>query len=102
ACSCFFFIVTVVCLFFFFFQAEDGIRDFHVTGVQTCALPIYGPRFAGTKARLFFSFQSRFDVRPERIRNARETGGTLPFRLRCPETRRNAPAWQGICRRPPA
>src|SRR5690606_39591367 len=27
-------------LFVFFFQAEDGIRDFHVTGVQTCALPI--------------------------------------------------------------
>src|SRR5690606_39742432 len=27
----------------FFFQAEDGIRDFHVTGVQTCALPIYAP-----------------------------------------------------------
>src|SRR5690606_39562274 len=26
----------------FFFQAEDGIRDFHVTGVQTCALPICG------------------------------------------------------------
>src|SRR5258707_5260129 len=34
--------------FFFFFQAEDGIRDIGVTGVQTCALPIYcrtnGPR----------------------------------------------------------
>src|SRR5215475_5463011 len=29
--------------FFFFFQAEDGIRDFHVTGVQTCALPISMP-----------------------------------------------------------
>src|SRR5437870_13179973 len=29
---------------FFFFQAEDGIRDGHVTGVQTCALPIYGAR----------------------------------------------------------
>src|SRR5690606_40360884 len=27
-------------IFVFFFQAEDGIRDFHVTGVQTCALPI--------------------------------------------------------------
>src|SRR2546426_6393214 len=27
-------------LFFFFFQAEDGIRDYKVTGVQTCALPI--------------------------------------------------------------
>src|SRR5207302_5501322 len=26
---------------FLFFQAEDGIRDFHVTGVQTCALPIF-------------------------------------------------------------
>src|SRR2546430_4169020 len=33
---------SVVCLisFFFFFQAEDGIRDLTVTGVQTCALPI--------------------------------------------------------------
>src|SRR5690606_40417867 len=30
-----------VLFFFFFFQAEDGIRDFHVTGVQTCALPIF-------------------------------------------------------------
>src|SRR5205807_4047058 len=28
-------------LLFFFFQAEDGIRDYKVTGVQTCALPIY-------------------------------------------------------------
>src|ERR1022692_2700471 len=30
----------VVWFFFFFFQAEDGIRDYKVTGVQTCALPI--------------------------------------------------------------
>src|SRR6266496_5398683 len=29
-----------VLVFFFFFQAEDGIRDLYVTGVQTCALPI--------------------------------------------------------------
>src|SRR6266498_2371851 len=29
-------------VFFFFFQAEDGIRDADVTGVQTCALPISG------------------------------------------------------------
>src|SRR5688572_31677969 len=33
----------VIC-FFFFFQAEDGIRDLTVTGVQTCALPIYAMR----------------------------------------------------------
>src|SRR2546422_6303454 len=35
---------TAVCgvvVLFFFFQAEDGIRDVAVTGVQTCALPIY-------------------------------------------------------------
>src|SRR5437667_9075763 len=32
--------------FFFFFQAEDGIRDRDVTGVQTCALPISGAKVA--------------------------------------------------------
>src|SRR3712207_5975308 len=34
---------TVFLSFFFFFQAEDGIRDIGVTGVQTCALPISYP-----------------------------------------------------------
>src|SRR5690349_24180902 len=38
---------------FFFFQAEDGIRDLYVTGVQTCALPIYeaegGQRIGGER-----------------------------------------------------
>src|SRR5690606_7877788 len=34
----------------FFFQAEDGIRDFHVTGVQTCALPISAIALAGARA----------------------------------------------------
>src|SRR2546430_9234669 len=33
------------CSMCFFFQAEDGIRDLTVTGVQTCALPIYGAKF---------------------------------------------------------
>src|SRR2546422_4484825 len=32
---------------FFFFQAEDGIRDVAVTGVQTCALPIWFAEFLG-------------------------------------------------------
>src|SRR2546426_9267622 len=36
-------------MFFFFFQAEDGIRDYKVTGVQTCALPIW-PRWSGLPA----------------------------------------------------
>src|SRR6266487_5417145 len=35
---------------FFFFQAEDGIRDGRVTGVQTCALPIYAAASAGSFA----------------------------------------------------
>src|SRR5437667_9316196 len=45
--SCFFFfsffflLFFVFFFFFFFFQAEDGIRDRDVTGVQTCALPIF-------------------------------------------------------------
>src|SRR5690349_22662446 len=39
---CFTFHVCVMFFFFFFFQAEDGIRDLYVTGVQTCALPILG------------------------------------------------------------
>src|SRR2546426_9157093 len=38
------FMAAVLLCFFFFFQAEDGIRDYKVTGVQTCALPIYARR----------------------------------------------------------
>src|SRR2546430_7716995 len=33
--------VCLLVMIFFFFQAEDGIRDLTVTGVQTCALPIF-------------------------------------------------------------
>src|SRR5690606_3069604 len=40
---------------FFFFQAEDGIRDFHVTGVQTCALPISSWRRWNKKTDYLFS-----------------------------------------------
>src|SRR5260221_8503712 len=42
--TCFCYLSTkffFIFFFFFFFQAEDGIRDHCVTGVQTCALPIY-------------------------------------------------------------
>src|SRR5690625_2459631 len=38
--ACFAASVISLWISFFFFQAEDGIRDGHVTGVQTCALPI--------------------------------------------------------------
>src|SRR5438093_12578647 len=44
--------------FFFFFQAEDGIRDWSVTGVQTCALPIYSGfgMTEATRAKIFEPF----------------------------------------------
>src|SRR2546430_10221063 len=50
-------------IFFFFFQAEDGIRDLTVTGVQTCALPIFRTRWrlyfrTGWTAR-FWSYRAR-------------------------------------------
>src|SRR5690348_8096248 len=45
----FFIFLFVTCYFFFFFQAEDGIRDGRVTGVQTCALPIWR---AGVRPRV--------------------------------------------------
>src|SRR5690606_40610405 len=47
----------------FFFQAEDGIRDFHVTGVQTCALPICGQ--AQVKPELRVQVDSVFADVPE-------------------------------------
>src|SRR2546430_16940730 len=39
---------------FFFFQAEDGIRDLTVTGVQTCALPISGPHIQPADIQVVF------------------------------------------------
>src|SRR3989449_8956781 len=40
--------------FFFFFQAEDGIRDVAVTGVQTCALPIFFSVIGGHGGAILF------------------------------------------------
>src|SRR5687768_17711422 len=49
--SLFFVLFILLVFFFFFFQAEDGIRDVAVTGVQTCALPIYHQRSRRTVSR---------------------------------------------------
>src|SRR5437762_7990034 len=66
---CFFF------FFFFFFQAEDGIRDTSVTGVQTCALPISSFRSNVRPRRR----HTRGDPRPE--------GRGCPVRPRAPRRR---------------
>src|SRR5207244_9000317 len=44
-------ILIILSVFFFFFQAEDGIRDDLVTGVQTCALPISATGTRGIRGR---------------------------------------------------
>src|SRR2546429_6469144 len=62
---------------FFFFQAEDGIRDVAVTGVQTCALPIsrWQGKFAYLHPMLFAADVSRIALRVRDI--APETFDTL-------------------------
>src|SRR5690625_6762803 len=81
--------IVLVC---FFFQAEDGIRDGHVTGVQTCALPILeaGRRWlaeqpAGSVAELDLSGVHRCDsaalvLLVDWLRTARSRGGELSLR----------------------
>src|SRR5438874_10685867 len=57
-------LISAYMLLFFFFQAEDGIRDLYVTGVQTCALPISHWASARTNAteRIVLEFD-----RPQQI-----------------------------------
>src|SRR5207302_4977209 len=68
-------------LFFFFFQAEDGIRDFHVTGVQTCALPIlrhHQPPARGQEggvADVFFVGSG--DIRKPLLQHRDDLGGVI-------------------------
>src|SRR5690606_39596652 len=52
----------------FFFQAEDGIRDFHVTGVQTCALPILAKAKLDTPAGAVFVEDLLKIGKPEKLR----------------------------------
>src|SRR5215203_7155143 len=63
--------------FFFFFQAEDGIRDIGVTGVQTCALPISWPRSCGSAWRPRPASRSRCSPRSEerRVGKSVDLGG---------------------------
>src|SRR2546426_8439457 len=52
-------------IFFFFFQAEDGIRDYKVTGVQTCALPISISH--GVEIPVSADFEGGFATAPEAV-----------------------------------
>src|SRR6266851_8656132 len=61
-------VICFLCLLFFFFQAEDGIRDRDVTGVQTCALPISG-------------WRSQLDELPRAVEVAVASGDEVAARL---------------------
>src|SRR2546430_5849819 len=65
------------CCIFFFFQAEDGIRDLTVTGVQTCALPI---SIEADPAELRATFA--IDVLPESVIIAPDIGFYRERKLR--------------------
>src|SRR3984893_9579943 len=60
--------------FLFFFQAEDGIRDGHVTGVQTCALPIV-PLLVIFADRIY---HDGIDLGPREFYERLETGSASP------------------------
>src|SRR5438105_11692505 len=64
-----FFLFFILYMFFFFFQAEDGIRDPLVTGVQTCALPICSPAYGKFK-----SYAYRFQAGEKSIVFTGDTG----------------------------
>src|SRR2546427_5440054 len=58
------------CFFFFFFQAEDGIRDLTVTGVQTCALPIFDTLNSVLINTMIFAFVPMLTEREDAARVA--------------------------------
>src|SRR5690606_39423598 len=68
-------------VFVFFFQAEDGIRDFHVTGVQTCALPISSERCERSGASVSVTVSSRMARVSDSVQ-AGDWAGATPARAR--------------------
>src|SRR5690606_12315411 len=77
--------------FVFFFQAEDGIRDFHVTGVQTCALPIF---HGGLRYLEHYEFRLVREALAEReVLLAKAPHLVKPMRFVLPHRPHLRPAW---------
>src|SRR2546422_10112079 len=68
-------------IFFFFFQAEDGIRDVAVTGVQTCALPIFAPNAHVIRHHFTVDVEEYFQVSAFESRVRRSDWGCFESRL---------------------
>src|SRR3989442_7076873 len=72
---------VVYIVFFFFFQAEDGIRDADVTGVQTCALPIFALVFVVSTTSSDDRGIHRKTPAGARLPPPSPTGGTIRYIL---------------------
>src|SRR5207245_8491901 len=95
------------CLWLFFLQAEDGIRDATVTGVQTCALPISSRRLRATPCESSTELPVRNETfRCERFarcraepsgrsRGRRDRNPPQIGRASCRGRVRHAPGWEG-------
>src|SRR2546426_8090954 len=68
-------------VFFFFFQAEDGIRDYKVTGVQTCALPIAPTYRSNLFIIMLQNETSKEALRLVKQRNKEDYAWSLSYRL---------------------
>src|SRR2546426_11793150 len=94
--------------FFFFFQAEDGIRDYKVTGVQTCALPISSavvnsaseipPATAAIPADSAFFMPRKALMMPNTVPNKPTKGAVDPIVARPDKPRRNSAVLIAIAR----
>src|SRR5438874_10497901 len=72
----------------FFFQAEDGIRDLYVTGVQTCALPIFTERWGLPRVTLVAAPNWSFATLPQSAYTVGRPLGPVGFcRVRSEERR---------------
>src|SRR5256885_12393100 len=78
-------------VFVFFFQAEDGIRDYKVTGVQTCALPISGPRTTSMRSTLSVVSAAKSYVPPGSFAGTPSTS-TFTYLLSPPRRKRDVVA----------
>src|SRR2546422_1204805 len=98
-----------MCVCIFFFQAEDGIRDVAVTGVQTCALPILRARGRGGRGGRIPPRGAPFGARAGGVRRAGGGGPALAYEPRRDaldragrrggvERRRSAPAALAVAR----
>src|SRR2546430_5283113 len=66
-------------MIFFFFQAEDGIRYLTVTGVQTCALPIFSPRVTTIQGKHTIVAGAQFELSYDNYLQTNTGGGLISF-----------------------